>query len=138
LRNSYIYITYQYINMQNVHSTVYIHIYIHICMYIYILIPPKNGEIELWPDRHVVKCKHMFHNCQTITITRASGTVVQYFRHFSYCSPGLSYSRLISMYRVLSVIVDSLPNSKMLGTRLWTARVRFLYSWTAHWWNGYD
>ena len=53
---------YQDINMQNVHNTVYIHVYIHIFMYIYILIPPKNGEIELWPDTRVVKYKYMFHN----------------------------------------------------------------------------
>ena len=30
--------------------------------------PPKNGEIALWPNTRVVKCKCMFHKRRTSTI----------------------------------------------------------------------
>jgi len=37
--------------------------------------PPKNGEIVLWPNSRVVKCKCTFHKRQTSTTIRTFGTI---------------------------------------------------------------
>jgi len=75
--------------------------------------PPKNGEIALWPNTRVVKYKYMLHKRQTSTMIRASGTI---FWTLLILFSGLAYSRLIGLYLVMSVFVDSPPaNTKMSG-----------------------
>jgi len=40
------------------------------------LYPPQNGEIALWPNTRVVKCKCMFHKRETSAILiRATSTI---------------------------------------------------------------
>ena len=95
-----------------------------------ILVLPKNGEIPLWPNTRVVKCKYYVYKNKMGSIIRSSGTV---FYSFLYLNSRLGFNKLKYLYSVISVKIDSLPtNTKNReSTRSWTAKMQFLHPWAA-------
>ena len=55
--------------------------------------PPKNGNIALWPNTHVVKCRGTYHKRQTGTKIRAFGTIIEFVDSQSALSPFLGGSK---------------------------------------------
>ena len=83
--------------------------------------PPKNGVIALWPNTHVVKCKYYVSQKQNGFINKIHwySILITFMNKFTQGFNGLKY-----MYSVISVIVDSLRNTKNReSTCSWTARV---------------
>jgi len=102
---------------------VYMYICMHICVWMYVYIslslsvsrrmllrstrrerdPPMNGEIALWPNIRVVKCKFIFHKRQTSTIIRAIGTATDRLEILRVSFPNVRGERasLIKRYRCM-------------------------------------
>ena len=90
--------------------------------------PPKNGDIALWPNTRVVKCK--YHVSQK---RNESNIKVQRYKNYSitYLNSWLGFISLKNLYSVISKELNLLRASIRIwqSTCFWTARVQFLASW---------
>jgi len=89
--------------------------------------PPKNGEIALWLNMRVVKCKY----CVSQKQNGFNDKIHWYSILLTYLNSRQGFNGLNYFYAIISVKIDSLPaNPKNReSTRLWTARKRFLNPW---------
>jgi len=101
----YIFFICMYINLYTC-MYIYVYIYIYICIYTAQELRNRTVAKHAWSKIHI--------HVSQMPNEYNKETVVQYFRHFKFSKSGESYSRLIRMYLVMTVIVDSLPaNTRM-------------------------